>query len=131
MKTVLVRWHDAHADVTSWTHMAEVEDDGPYVVESVGWLLQTGIGGKRNHLSLAQSRGQDENIDSVLHIPQRMVVEVTVLFEDGKNGKSNVDRKRSANGTFISTKGDSQGAGRGERTTPAATALEPQSTKSE
>lgn len=131
MKAVLIRWHDAHADVTSWTHMSEVEDDGPYVVESVGWLLQPGQGGKRNHLSLAQSRGQDENIDSVLHIPQRMVVEVTVLFEDGKNGKGNVDRKRGTNGAFISTKSDAKGAGRGERTTPAASSSEPQSTKSE
>ena len=60
-----------------------------------------------------------------------MVVEVTVLFEDGKNGKGNLDRKRGTNGAFISTKSDAKGAGRGERTTPAATTSEPQSTKSE
>ena len=131
MKAVLVLWHDAHADVTSWTPMDEVGDDGPYVVESVGWLLQPGQGGKRNHLSLAQSRGQDEKIDSVLHIPQRMVVEVTVLFEDGKNGKGNLDRKRGTNGAFVSSKSDPEGAGRGERTAPAATAPQPKPTKSE
>lgn len=70
---VVVRWADAHAGLEHWTPIDELEDDGEYIVESVGWLLAPDDGGKADHVTLAQSLTPDDQVDHVIHIPVSMV----------------------------------------------------------
>lgn len=81
MKPVLVVWHDAHAGSTQWTRIDELEDDGPYEVHSVGFLLTKKSGAKARHVSLAQSWTLEACVDSVLHIPVKMVQRIVNLLE--------------------------------------------------
>jgi hypothetical protein len=68
---VAVAWHDAHAESEgSWTTISSI-DDQPYRVVSIGWLIENA---KAGHVTLAQSMGCDDSIDSVLHIPVGMIV---------------------------------------------------------
>jgi|DEB0MinimDraft_6_1074348.scaffolds.fasta_scaffold183821_2 hypothetical protein len=76
LRMVAITWADAHGDCAEWTDLTEVEDDGDYLVRSVGILL---VGAKRGHLSIAQSITPDEDVDSVLHIPKGMVRRVEAL----------------------------------------------------
>lgn len=74
---VLVVWHDAHADPAgTWTEKTDLSKS-PYVVESCGHLLE---GIKQNHVTIAQSRSHDEMYDSILHIPDAMVVDIVHLI---------------------------------------------------
>lgn len=83
-KCVYVIWHDAHAGTDTWHHIDDlVRDDEPYVVHSIGWVLQVGQGGKPNHLSIAQSWSDDDAVDSVLHIPNAMVQHVSEVRGTG------------------------------------------------
>ena len=79
MRVVVVVWRDAHADGGgSWLSVEDIED-APYVVESVGFVLE---GDKSGHLSICQSLGDDDGVvDHVLHIPDGMIVRVTNLSE--------------------------------------------------
>lgn len=77
---VLVEWHDAHAGTDTWTHVEELKNDSlPYVVLSVGFLLRDGMGGKPDHVTIVQSWSDDDALDSVLHVPNKMVRRVVVL----------------------------------------------------
>lgn len=76
MKVAVVTWHDAHSDRSgTWTDRSEIDDD-PYVVRSVGFLLDPP---KAGHVSVVQSVGDDEALDHILHIPNAMVVAVQQL----------------------------------------------------
>ena len=79
MTPVAVVWLDAHGDADGWTEIADLDPE-PRRVTSVGILLPTGEGGKRGHLTLAQSL-DGTTVDSVLHIPRSMVRRVSVLTE--------------------------------------------------
>lgn len=81
MKLVLVIWHDAHVGSSTWEHLRDMEDDGPYVVRSVGYVIPVKNGGKKKHISIAQSWSEAECVDSVLHIPAAMVRQVIDLTE--------------------------------------------------
>lgn len=83
MKPVLIRWKDAHSATETWTHLDDLTDHDPYIVESVGWLLERGRGQKSKHISMAQSSTPDSHVDSVLHIPRKMVVEIIELETKG------------------------------------------------
>jgi len=76
---VLVIWHDAHAGTSNWEHIDDISDHEPYVVNSVGFLLNTRQGGKKNHVSVAQSFSYEGYVDSLIHIPKKMVVEIIHL----------------------------------------------------
>ena len=76
---VLVIWHDAHAGTSTWEHVDELNDHDPYVVETVGFLLTTKQGGKKNHVSVAQSFSHEGYVDSLIHIPKKMVVRTISL----------------------------------------------------
>jgi hypothetical protein len=82
MKPVLVIWNDAHAGTTTWERIEDLVDNDPYEVKSVGFLMSTKAGGKRNHVSITQSWSADSCVDSVLHIPAKMVVRVINLAEE-------------------------------------------------
>lgn len=73
LTAAVVRWADAHAGVEHWTALEELDDDGEYIVESVGWLLPVDEGGKADHVTLVQSLTADDHVDHVLHIPVSMV----------------------------------------------------------
>jgi arginase family enzyme len=108
MKTILVIWHDAHADLNHWQHLDEMTDNDAYVVYTVGWELETKRGGKRNHVSVAQSISPDDCVDSVIHIPKRMIVSSVVLHEtDIEYVKSPTVTSRHKHGVEVSDKGDS------------------------
>ena len=78
-RMVIVTWLDAHADVAGWMTIADIDPD-PCIVYSVGFLLD---GVKTDHVSLCQS-SSDGRLDSVLHIPRAMVLEVENLeIENG------------------------------------------------
>lgn len=75
-RAVAVVWHDAHTDNQgTWFDPENSSDNnGPYPVVSVGTLLH---GLKDGHISIAQSFATvDGMVDSVLHIPNEMVVTI-------------------------------------------------------
>jgi len=76
---VLVTWHDAHSGSESWIPITSLDTE-PAVVQTVGFLLSTTDGGKPDHVTIYQSRNED-NIDHVLHIPVKMVVGIKVLMD--------------------------------------------------
>jgi len=76
---VLVTWHDAHSGSESWVNIKDLDLD-PAIVQTVGFLLATSDGGKPDHVTIYQSRNED-NIDHVLHIPVKMVVGIKVLMD--------------------------------------------------
>jgi hypothetical protein len=79
MSAVLVTWHDAHSGSESWIPITSLDTE-PAVVQTVGFLLSTTDGGKPDHVTIYQSRNED-NIDHVLHIPVKMVVGIKVLMD--------------------------------------------------
>ena len=81
VKLVLVKWMDAHVPSGSWTHIDEAKDDGPYIVHTLGFLLTAETGGKKGHISIVQSWGQDDYVDGILHIPTKMVKDTFILYE--------------------------------------------------
>lgn len=97
MKIAIVVWHDAHAIIDgSWTHLSELDDTDPYVVVSVGIILDEGRGGKPGHVSIAQSLTPDEFVDHVTHVPVAMVQRVMDLYEIGvEDGEVRVRTDRS------------------------------------
>lgn len=76
---VRVDWADAHAGPEHWTALDEMEDDGEYIVSSVGYLLPTSDGGKDGHVTLVQSITPHDDVDHTLHIPVGMVRKCVVL----------------------------------------------------
>lgn len=82
VKLALVRWTDAHVPYESWIHLDEVKDDGYYYVNSVGYVMDVKHGGKKNHISIATSWGQDDYLDGILHIPTKMVKAIIYLQEE-------------------------------------------------
>ena len=79
MAAVLIIWHDAHSGSESWVNIKDLDLD-PAIVQTVGFLLSTTDGGKPDHVTIYQSRNED-NIDHVLHIPVKMVVSIKVLMD--------------------------------------------------
>ena len=73
LTAVVVSWADAHAGMEHWTPLTDLEDDGEYIVSSVGWLIPVDEGGKAEHVTLAQSLTPDDDVDHVIHIPVSMV----------------------------------------------------------
>lgn len=80
-QTVLVTWRDAHSDVDGWISIADIDPE-PCICHSVGFLLEDV---KPDHVSLAQTHN-DGRVDSVIHIPRAMVLEVENL--ELRNGPS-------------------------------------------
>lgn len=76
---VMVTWHDAHVGVDGWEDLQNLEDDGPCVCCTIGFLLTTEQGGKENHVSLVATWSRDDMVHSVFHIPKQMVQRIEVL----------------------------------------------------
>jgi hypothetical protein len=76
---VVVEWHDAHVGTDGWEARQDLEDDGPAVIQSCGFLLTPEQGGKKNHVSVVTTWSEDDMVHSVFHIPEQMVQKVEVL----------------------------------------------------
>lgn len=79
MIPVVVEWHDAHVGTDTWSSRDELDDDGPYVVYSCGFLLTEENGGKAGHVSILMSWSYDDMVHSVSHIPAAMVRKIEIL----------------------------------------------------
>lgn len=70
----VVIWADAHQATDSWTHISDLDNETERVIHTVGFLLPVDDGGKTNHVTIAQSLDEQEDmVDNVLHIPVAMV----------------------------------------------------------
>ena len=87
IKLVVVVWRDAHSVDDGWQWLDIPTESDPLTVTSVGWQLDGKHGGKRGHISIAQSVTDQRAICSILHIPKGMVDRITPLaegeFKDG------------------------------------------------
>ena len=106
MKPVLVIWNDAHAGTNAWERIEDLVDNEPYEVKSIGFLLAPKAGGKRSHVSVTQSWSADGCVDSVLHIPAKMVVRVIKLAEETDEYLN----KTGTNSTPLPEAGDTTGS---------------------
>lgn len=112
MKVVTVFWHDAHADSGASWQTLEPSDHQPYLVATVGVLLEHKAGKKRGHVSVFQSLTQDEYVDHVIHIPKAMVQAIIEIGEIGViDGEIRFNETRSGVVPRVSK------AGRGSRST--------------
>lgn len=69
---VEITWADTHSGGTGWTPISEI-DQNEYIIKSCGYLLAVGDGGKENHVTIYQSRTEDDDLDHILHIPVAMI----------------------------------------------------------
>lgn len=82
---IYVTWRDAHSGVNTWTQPSEIDPE-PCIVRTSGFLLSEADGGKPDHVTVFQSITPDGDVDHVLHIPVKMVVDfkcVQVDFDAG------------------------------------------------
>ena len=79
LELVRILWADAHAGNQEWSPLEELDDHDEYLVESVGFLLPETAGGKKGHVSLAQSITPDGHVDHVLYVPAGMVRHMETL----------------------------------------------------
>ena len=72
-KTIVeITWADTHSGGTGWMPISGI-DQAEYVISSCGYILAVSDGGKKNHVTLYQSRSEDDDLDHVLHIPVAMI----------------------------------------------------------
>lgn len=72
IEPVLVEWADAHAGPGHWAELDD-EDNGEHIVRTVGFLISEDNGGKKLHVTIAQSHTPDDFYDHVIYIPTGMV----------------------------------------------------------
>ena len=96
---VMVEWHDAHVSVDGWEDLSALEDDGPCIVQSCGFLVPVEKGGKENHVTLVATWSIDDMIHSVFHIPTQMVQRIEFLARSHELG----------NASLLSTQGSTGG----------------------
>lgn len=77
---VLVEWADAHAGPGHWSDLDE--DTGEHIVRTSGFLITEEMGGKKLHLTIAQSQTPDGFYDHVIYIPTGMIRTVSILSGD-------------------------------------------------
>jgi hypothetical protein len=78
---VLVEWADAHLSEGGWLTLADYEDEGEVMVESVGFLVPVGeAGSKKEHVTLWQTMSEGDVIHA-MHIPVAMVRKMKILVK--------------------------------------------------
>jgi hypothetical protein len=75
---VMVTWMDAHAATETWTPLDDIDQD-PCIVVSCGFLLTVEQGGKPDHVTIYQSKTDNDDVDGVLCIPVAMVKTLKVF----------------------------------------------------
>lgn len=76
--TVEVVWADAHAGAGHWAELEDA-DTGEHLVQTCGYLIDETNGGKKLHITVAQSSTPDGFYDHVIYIPTGMVRKMTIL----------------------------------------------------
>ena len=79
-EVVLVEWADAHAGPGHWGDLDE--DTGEHIVRTAGFLITEEMGGKKLHVTIAQSHTPDGFYDHVIYIPSGMVRSIVILSGD-------------------------------------------------
>lgn len=77
---VMVVWADAHSGPEHWEELEQ--DDGEYLNLTVGILVDVDHGGKKDHVTIAQSQTPDDLFDHVIYIPSAMVRELKILSRE-------------------------------------------------
>lgn len=77
MTIVIITWADTHSGGTGWTPISDIDQD-EYIIQTCGFLLATSDGGKADHVTVYQSRTDDDDLDHILHIPVAMVRKIQV-----------------------------------------------------
>lgn len=80
IEPVLVEWADAHAGPGHWAELDE-EDTGEHIVRTTGFLISEDSGGKKLHVTIAQSQTPDGFYDHVIYIPSGMIRRLVYLKE--------------------------------------------------
>lgn len=75
---VMVTWMDAHAATQAWTPVDDIDQD-PCIVISCGFMLSVEHGGKPEHVTIYQSKTDNNDVDGVLCIPVAMIKTVKVF----------------------------------------------------
>lgn len=75
---VEITWADTHSGGTGWTPISDI-DQAEYIIKSCGYLLSIGDGGKENHVTIYQSRTEDDDLDHILHIPVAMIRNIKAI----------------------------------------------------
>ena len=78
LDTVEVVWADAHAGSGHWDEL-EDPDTGEHLVRTCGYLVDESNGGKKLHITIAQSSTPDGFYDHVIYIPTGMIRTMTIL----------------------------------------------------
>jgi hypothetical protein len=69
---VEIHWADAHAGEGHWAELEDA-DSGEHIVRTCGYLIPEDDGGKKLHVTIAQSSTPDGFYDHVIYIPVGMV----------------------------------------------------------
>lgn len=75
---VVITWMDAHAATSAWTPIGDIGQE-PCIVNSCGYLLSTDHGGKADHVTIYQSKTDNDDVDGVLCIPAAMIKKMKVF----------------------------------------------------
>lgn len=110
---VLVTWHDAHGDARGWSQYDDLDSE-PCIVHTAGFHL---VEAKKGHISVAQSITGDD-LDSVIHIPTAMVVNVRNLELD--NDSLRKPKKDDRRLSKASKSARLRGAGRARKNHPSS-----------
>lgn len=74
----MLTWMDAHAATSAWTPIDEIGQD-PCIVTSCGYMLSVENGGKPEHITLYQSKTDNDDVDGVLCVPVAMVKKIKIF----------------------------------------------------
>jgi hypothetical protein len=72
---VEIYWADAHAGEGRWGDLEET-DSGEHIVRTCGYMIDEEHGGKKLHVTIAQSFTPDGFYDHVIYIPVGMVRQI-------------------------------------------------------
>lgn len=75
---VLLKWADAHQGEGHWATLEE-QETGEHIIETCGFIISEGDGGKAGHVTIAQSHSPDDFYDHIIYIPSGMVRSMTFL----------------------------------------------------
>ena len=78
IETVEIEWADAHSGAGHWADL-EDQDLGEHIVKTCGYLVDEDNGGKKLHITIAQSMTPDGFFDHVIYIPTGMLRKMTIL----------------------------------------------------
>ena len=83
---VEIYWADAHAGEGRWSDLEET-DSGEHIVRTCGYKIDEQHGGKKLHVTIAQSFTPDGFYDHVIYIPVGMV-RTTIVMRPGNTASA-------------------------------------------